>query len=530
MPALLGVVSNFDTDLLIGLLTGYVGSSGLRVGYTWNAENRLVGATPLAPQAGDKRVEFTYDYMGRRIEKKVFDWVGPDPDDWAATPSLVRRFVWSGWLMLMELDGSNNAVRKYTWGLDLAGQNGSLNSLQGAGGIGGVLAVHDASSSEDYVYCYDANGNVGQLVAWEADYGNASGNDWHSDRLVASYEYDPYGDIVDQDGAYADANPFRFSTKYWDDETGLGYWGRRYYNPRLGRWMSRDPKSEDGGLNLYACCRNRPTILTDAIGLMPPGGYPPYMEWPKEPAESKSGCCGPDITRALEHTLSRFEGHFNVLSEKEKYALCTQMISPRTGDKHGWDIEELMKWGQEGGHETFNKLQAKGCGTGDCAGSVKVNGQCHRAADVNYLLWGKAFRLCHDNAEQRWTMHTQIVGVGTELVTMQRSWLFGDECLGGVSSFTVRWDLEDAVALVRAHRAGTAHVPGLRKTPNKVGAGTADCRIAWTRAGWAGSLSVSDNTCSVGWCNVKCCNEKLDWGFQVHVGDQTWETGRVPEQ
>ena len=498
-----------------------------------------MGATPLAPQAGDKRVEFAYDYMGRRVEKKAFDWVGPDPDDWATTPSLVRRFVWSGWLMLMELDGSNNAVRKYTWGLDLAGQNGSLNSLAGAGGIGGLLAVHDADGDEDYVYTYDANGNVGQLVVYAADVlddgqpPQALGTDWHANRLVARYEYDPYGGAANQNGAYADENPFRFSTKYFDDETGLGYWGYRYYNPRLGRWMSRDPKNEDGGLNLYAYCRNRPTILTDAVGLMPPGGYPPYMELPKEtpkPAESKSGCCGPDITRALEHTLSRFEGYFNVLSEKEKYALCTRMVWPGTGDEYGWDMDELMKWGAEGGHETFNKLQAKGCGTGDCAGSVKVNGKCHRAADVNYLLWGKAFRLCHDNAAKRWTMHTQIVGVGTGLETMQRSWLFGDECLGSVSSFTVKWNLEDAVALVRAHRAVTAHVPRLRKTPNKVGAGTADCRIAWTRAGWAGSLSVSDDTCSVEWCNVKCCNEKLDWGFQVHVGDQTWETGRVPEQ
>ncbi len=44
----------------------------------------------------------------------------------------------------MELDGSDNVVRKYTWGLDLAGQHGSVNSLESAGGIGGLLAVAQA--------------------------------------------------------------------------------------------------------------------------------------------------------------------------------------------------------------------------------------------------------------------------------------------------------------------------------------------------------------------------------------------------
>ncbi len=63
--------------------------------------------------------------------------------------------------------------------------------LQAAGGIGGLLAVYDADASDGYVYFHDANGNVGQLVAWENGYGNASGDDWHADRLVAGYEVSP---------------------------------------------------------------------------------------------------------------------------------------------------------------------------------------------------------------------------------------------------------------------------------------------------------------------------------------------------
>jgi len=83
-----------------------------------------------------------------RIRKQVFDW-DEQAADWQATPSVQRKFVWGGtdaggWLLLMELDGSDNVVRKYTWGLDLAGKHGSVNSLESAGGIGGLLAVAQA--------------------------------------------------------------------------------------------------------------------------------------------------------------------------------------------------------------------------------------------------------------------------------------------------------------------------------------------------------------------------------------------------
>ena len=61
-------------------------------------------------------------------------------------------------------------------------------------------------------------------------------------------------------------NPFRFSTKWWDDETGLGNWGRRYYDPDEGKWISRDPIGEDGGVNLYAGLRNDLVSLVDPLG------------------------------------------------------------------------------------------------------------------------------------------------------------------------------------------------------------------------------------------------------------------------
>jgi len=59
--------------------------------------------------------------------------------------------------------------------------------------------------------------------------------------FLAQYQFDPYGNTIAKTGALADVNPFRFSTKYLDAETGLYYYGYRYYQPETGRWVSRDP-------------------------------------------------------------------------------------------------------------------------------------------------------------------------------------------------------------------------------------------------------------------------------------------------
>ena len=268
-----GLPSAFDMDPFVALLGS--GNGGVYVGYEWDAENRLIAVTPRTPQAGDQKVEFAYDHMGRRVQKQVSTWNGTT-QAWDLTQT--RKFVWSGWLMLMELECDQpecgtgvSLVRSYTWGLDLAGQHGSVNSLEDAGGIGGLLAVQDAGLSEDYVYLYDANGNVGQMVAWAEDYGGTVDYEWDTApagnvRLVAHYEYDPYGNVVAQSGAYAAENPIRFSTKYWDDETGLGYWGYRYYSPRLGRWVNRDPLGESPDVNLHRYVANQPVCLIDPRG------------------------------------------------------------------------------------------------------------------------------------------------------------------------------------------------------------------------------------------------------------------------
>jgi RHS repeat-associated protein len=62
-------------------------------------------------------------------------------------------------------------------------------------------------------------------------------------------------------------NPFRFSTKYQDDETGFLYYGYRYYDPDPGRWLNRDPIEEEGGVNVYTFVSNEPDTRSDYLGL-----------------------------------------------------------------------------------------------------------------------------------------------------------------------------------------------------------------------------------------------------------------------
>jgi RHS repeat-associated protein len=95
---------------------------------------------------------------------------------------------------------------------------------------------------------------VGQLV------------DTSDGTIAARYEYDPYGNLTDLGGAYVDANAYRFSTKYFDSETSLYYYGYRYYSHELGRWINRDPFEENGGDNLHGFIENMPCNLFDAFG------------------------------------------------------------------------------------------------------------------------------------------------------------------------------------------------------------------------------------------------------------------------
>jgi RHS repeat-associated protein len=71
----------------------------------------------------------------------------------------------------------------------------------------------------------------------------------------------PFGELLRATGPMAKANPFRFSTKFQDDETDLIYYGYRYYSARVGKWLNTDPVGEKGGCNLYSFVLNWSTTI-----------------------------------------------------------------------------------------------------------------------------------------------------------------------------------------------------------------------------------------------------------------------------
>ena len=140
------------------------------------------------------------------------------------------------------------------WGLDLSG------TLQGAGGVGGLLAVF----RDDGIFAptYDANGNISEYISLVTSHSSLVTD------IVAHYEYDAFGNIAAQSGDLADDFTFRFSTKPYCTILNKVEYQLRIYDPTLGRWMSRDPIKEAGGLNLYGFCINNSINYVDPVGLV----------------------------------------------------------------------------------------------------------------------------------------------------------------------------------------------------------------------------------------------------------------------
>ena len=224
--------------------------------FGWDAENRLISASNAMTV-----VQNAYDYMSRRVTKSV-------SSSTSAFIPHTSSFLYDGWAMVREQSAVE--TNSYVYGLDLSG------TPQGAGTIGGILSVtrNSAPVAGCYYPTYDANGNVTEYVGQDGS-------------VAAHYEYDPYGNTTARSGTLNQAFHYRFSTKYFDHETGWYYYGYRYYMSEIGRWVSRDPILDfavgrlpindemidsididtEVDLNEYGFVSGSPETLCDNIGL-----------------------------------------------------------------------------------------------------------------------------------------------------------------------------------------------------------------------------------------------------------------------
>ena len=85
--------------------------------------------------------------------------------------------------------------------------------------------------------------------------------------VVQHIEYVPFGEVFIEERNNIWNTPYLFNAKEFDEETGLYYYGARYYEPRLSLWMSIDPLSLDyPNMTTYAYCSNNPIMATDVDG------------------------------------------------------------------------------------------------------------------------------------------------------------------------------------------------------------------------------------------------------------------------
>ena len=199
--------------------------------FTYDAASRL----KTVASNGVTLVTNFYDAKSRRVKK--------------VTPNATTTFFYDDWNLVEEriayADNTTSTIRYY-WGKDLSG------TLQGAGGVGGLLWL--TIDGVVYIPCYDNNGNVTRYL-------NVNGG------TFARYSYDALGRLIARAGRRSSLFRHRFSTKYYDTETGLYYYGYRFYHPVLMRWLNRDSIEEMGGSNLYVFCLNSSSAFRDSLGM-----------------------------------------------------------------------------------------------------------------------------------------------------------------------------------------------------------------------------------------------------------------------
>jgi RHS repeat-associated protein len=202
---------------------------------TWDGENRLTSTIVNGLTTTQQ-----FDATGRRISK--------------TTGTTTRLYLYDAWNVIAEYERGTGvspvlALKKtYLWGTDLSG------TLQGAGGVGGLLLITDHSALLTSHYpTYDGNGNI-------SEYLTSTGS------VAAHFEYDPFGNATINTDA-TNQFTYKFSTKPQDVESGLYYYGLRSYDPKSGRWINRDPIEERGGNNCYGMVGNENLKRVDFLGL-----------------------------------------------------------------------------------------------------------------------------------------------------------------------------------------------------------------------------------------------------------------------
>lgn len=216
-------------------------SEGLReVTYEYDALDRLIRVT----FSEGRGVTFTYDACHRRLTKQLLEWDSAD-QIWEMGP--VERYLYDGNNEIGMVDSQDKIIQLRVLGSGLGAELGAAVAIE----LGG----------EVYAPLHDRRGSLCCLV------------DLKSRQPIEHYAYSAFGECQIRDSSLQlidesiVQNPWQFLSKRLDKETGLNFFGKRYYDPHMGRWLTPDPLGFVDGLNRYAFVQNNPINQLDLYGL-----------------------------------------------------------------------------------------------------------------------------------------------------------------------------------------------------------------------------------------------------------------------
>ncbi len=192
--------------------SGNLLSDGINA-YEYDLLDRLIAIT-----TNGKRTSYTYDALNRRISKNNDHYIW----DGQQEIGMMRR----GYIKELRILGEGKGA-----------EIGAAVLIE----IDGIpfTPIHD---------------HRGSLVVFLTPYG----------KPYATYRYTAFGETKDANPVC----PWQFASKRYDPESGFIYFGKRYYHPSLGRWITTDPQGFQGGPNLYAYVLNNPLLYCDPYGLL----------------------------------------------------------------------------------------------------------------------------------------------------------------------------------------------------------------------------------------------------------------------
>ena len=195
--------------------------NGSRYTFTWEEDRRLTSAVK-----NGSNYTYTYDSTGLRTSKTV--------------DGVTHNYLYASGKLLRESYG-----------------NTVLDFFYDSNGFPYALNYTVDGATTTYYYITNLQGDVMYLVTTDGHY-------------AASYEYNPYGEVLGAAGTMGQINPLRYRGYYYDSELSLYYLQSRYYDPTIGRFINADSYVSTGqgflGNNMFAYCLNNPVNYVDHNG------------------------------------------------------------------------------------------------------------------------------------------------------------------------------------------------------------------------------------------------------------------------